>query len=419
MMRLLLPLLLLLPARAQEGDLPKRVRALVEQLQADEIQTVDDAVAALIALGAPALDPIRAELKKAGGDAKLRLEEAVRSIERNVKRARAMGTPILVTLDAKGKLLSDALEEIRTSTAQPIVFKDLPAEPVTVAFEKLGFWEALDRLCKAHGGVMWEVKEKVIVVSKRPYRDLPKVFRGNHIVYFERLSSDTRLTGGRTDLSLQLEGGFAWTQGSVVPRDILDIEEFSDDRGTDLRAKAAGAGVTFTLSEEYPPEPGHLVKALDFTENTLLHDQAAKISRLKGSVRLEYVIESRKLATFEKPAGRVGKPEKVGGITVTLKKYSVNDDDADVNIKIETATLRDKLLLRARGFHLIDSKGAVYEASGWIDEEPDEDTGKIEYDCDLEFSFPEGTVIVALEVTIPTDLEEVVIPFDFKDLPLK
>ena len=373
----------------------------------------------LIALGAPALDPIRAELKKAGGDAKLRLEEAVRSIERHVKRVRAMGTPLLVTLDAKGKLLSDALEELRTATAQPIDFKDLPVEPVNVAFEKLGFWEALDRLCKAHGGVMWEVKEKAIVVSKRPYRDLPKVFRGNHVVYFERLSSDTRLMGARKDPSLHLEGAFAWTKGSVVPRETLDIEEFADDRGTDLHAKAAGALVTFSLSEEYPPEPGHLMKALDFSENSLLHEQAAKIERLKGSVRLEYVIESRKLATFEKPAGWTGKSQKLGGVTVTLKKYSATDEDADVNVKIESATLRDKLLLRARGFHLIDSKGAVYEASGWIDEEPDEDTGKIEYDCDLEFTFPEKTVIVALEVTVPTDLEEVVIPFDFKDLPLK
>src|SRR5437773_12577482 len=101
-MKFLLPLLLLLPS-PQDDDLRQRARAFVEQLQSDEIQAVDDAVSGLIALGTPALDAIRDELKKAGGDAKLRLDEAIKKIDRNVKRARAVGVPVLVTIDAKEK----------------------------------------------------------------------------------------------------------------------------------------------------------------------------------------------------------------------------------------------------------------------------------------------------------------------------
>ena len=131
-MSFLLPLLLLLAASGQDEDLRKRVRALVETLQSDEIQAVDDAVAGLIALGPAALGAIGEETKKSSGDAKLRLAEVARKIERNVKRVRALGVPVQVTIDAKERLLADVLEEIRTSTAQPISSKALPSDKVAV-----------------------------------------------------------------------------------------------------------------------------------------------------------------------------------------------------------------------------------------------------------------------------------------------
>jgi hypothetical protein len=417
-MNVLLPLLLLL-APAQDDGLQKRVRAFVEQLQSDEIQAVDDAVAGLIALGTPALDAIRDELKKANGDAKLRLDEAVKKIERNVKRSRAVGPPVLVTIDAKEKPLSEVLEEIRMSTGQPIVFKDLPADKVTLSLDKTGFWEALDRLCKTHGGVMWEVKEKEIIVSKRPYRDLPKVFRGNQVVYFERLTSEHRHQAGRAMPSVSLEGGVAWTKGAFVPRQALLVDEFVDDQGTNLVVRDAGGGPTFTFNEEEAMDPEHLFRAIAFSQNATLHDKAAKLDRLKGSVQLEYVLESKRLALFEKPASLVGKPQKSGALTVMIKRFNKGDDDAEVRVHIESTSLREKLPIRASGFRLIDSKGALHHASGWVEEDVDEDAGKVEYDCDLEFALPEGLEIVALEFTIPTDLETVAIPFDFKGLPLK
>src|ERR1051326_1382723 len=158
----------------------------------------------------------RRSARSIGASRAERLEEALRKIDRNVKRGRALGAPILVTVNAKGKPIADLFEEMKTSTGQPIACHDLPPDKITIAFEKLGFWEALDRVCKTHGGVMWAVKEKEIVVSKRAYRDLPKVFRGNQIVYFERLSSDHQLRGPASPPTLSLEGGFAWTDRKSV-----------------------------------------------------------------------------------------------------------------------------------------------------------------------------------------------------------
>jgi hypothetical protein len=61
----------------------------------------------------------------------------------------------------------------------------------------------------------------------------------------------------------------------------------------------------------------------------------------------------------------------------------------------------------------------AHSLTGRVDEDTDEDTGKIEYEVDLELTLGDGVQIASLEFTIPVDIEEVVIPFDFKDLPLK
>jgi hypothetical protein len=416
-MRFLLPLLLLAPP-GQDEDLRKRVRALVEALQSDEIQAVDEALAGLIALGPPALGPIQEETRKASGDAKLRLGEVARKIERNAKRGRALGPPVQVTIDAKGRLLGEVLEEIRTSTGQPIVGKDLPADRITLKLDQVGFWEALDRLCKSHGGVMWEVEESSILVFRRPYRELPKVIRGNQVVFFRRLTSEHQHQGARSQPSLTLDGAVAWTKGSGVPREELVIDEFVDDQGTNLAAGAQAGGGDTSFSQEEASDPAHLVRALSFSESTTLSDKAESLARLKGRVRLEYVLDSKRLALLEKPASLVNRPQKAGGLTLTISKYAKRDEGAQISLTVESKKLPDKLRLRPSGFRLIDSKGGLHPASGWVDE-ADEDALKVTFDCTLQYRFPEGTEIAAFEFTVPTDVEAVSIPFDFKGLPLK
>jgi len=413
---------ILLLAAPQEDDLQRRIRALVDQLQSDEIQAVDDAVAGLVALGGPALDPLRDEIKKASGDAKLRLEEAVRSIERNGRRGRALGAPVLVTLRAEDRPLADALEEFRKSSGQPLKWKELPPGKLTISLEKAPFWEALDRLCKAQGGIMWSVKEKEILISKGPYRDLPKVFRGNQVLYFGAVSSEKRRYGIQVSPNTTLEGAVAWVRGAGIPRSVLQVDDFRDDQGTDLVVRAAGGIVGFTvnLGSEDPLAPESLVRDLSFSQNITLHDDAKTLTRLRGEARLEYTLDFKRLALLEKPQGAVGRPLRAGALTVTLKRFQVMEGMADVRVHISSPNVREKLPLRTDGFRLLDAKGKFYAASGWLDDNADEDAGKIEYDASLDFTLPEGKIdVVALEITVPTDLETISIPFDFKDLPLR
>lgn len=414
-------LALLVAAAPQEDDLRQRIRGFIDQLQADEIQAVDDAVKGLVALGSPALVPLREEIKKASGDTRLRLEEAVKSIERNDRRGRVLGAPVLVTLQAKDRPLGEALEEFRKTSGQPLVWKELPAGTVTLALDKTPFWEALDRLCKAHGGVMWSVKEKDIVVSKGPYRDLPKVFRGNQVLAFQSISSDKHRNGMQITPQTRLAASLSWVRGSSPPRALLHVEDLSDDRGTDLSPRQqAGFGVIFTFNSEDPVEPDVLTKPLYYSQNLTLHDDSKSLSRLRGEVRLEYTLDSKRLALLEKPQGSVGKPVRAGALTITVKRFQQLDGTVDVRLMISSPRRPDKLPLRTDGFRLLDTQGKIYQASGWLDDDVDEDSGKIDYDASLDFTLPEGKIeIASLEITVPTDLETVTLPFDLKDIPLR
>jgi hypothetical protein len=211
----------------------------------------------------------------------------------------------------------------------------------------------------------------------------------------------------------------AWTKGSGVPREELVIDEFVDDQGTNLSGRAQPGPGDFTLSEEDAVDPGHLFRPLSFSESTTLSDNAESLARFKGAVRLEYLLESKRLALLENPAALVNRPQGAGAFTLTIKKYSRGDRDAELRLSVETKNLREKLPLRPSCFRLVDSKGGVHTPSGWLDQYVDEDAGKITFDCELNYEIPEGTQITALEFTLPTDLEVVAIPFDFKGLPLK
>jgi hypothetical protein len=406
-------------ALPQEEPLEKRIHTLVEQLQSDEIQAVDDAVTGLVALGMPAIGPLREELRKASGDAKLRLEEAVRLIERNARRGRAVGAPVLVTLHAEEMPLGQALEELRKGSGQPLVWKDLPPGKVSLSLDKTPFWEALDRLCKAQGGIMWTVEDKEIVISNKAYRDLPKVFHGNQVVFFTAVSSNRRRYGAQVMPLTALEGSVAWVQGAFIPDSDLRVDEFKDDQGTNLAPPSQG-GAVFRLGPEESLNPACLARPLGFGQAVSIHDDAKALARLKGEVLLEYTLDVKRLALFEKPQGSVGKSIREGMVTVLLKSFQLEEGTASIRVLITTPKARGKLPLKAAGFRLLDPQGKICEASGWVDDEADDDTGKIEYDASLDFTFPEGKFEVAsLEITVPTELESISIPFDFRDIPLR
>ena len=63
----------------------------------------------------------------------------------------------------------------------------------------------------------------------------------------------------------------------------------------------------------------------------------------------------------------------------------------------------------------IRARGEAQQA----DEDVDDTTGRVTYNAELDFTIDPKVGIAALEFSIPTDVEQVEIPFDFKDLPFK
>jgi hypothetical protein len=416
--RLLLPAVLACLLAAQE-DPATRVRPLVDQLASDDVQASDEALAALVKLGPPALDAIRAEHAKATGDTRLRLESAIKQIERNARRDRAMGPPVRVTLKASGRPLKDVVDELRDASGQPIVAKDLPADRVTVAFDRAPFWEALDGLCKAHGGIMWRVRGAEIRLEKRPYRALPRVVHGNLMVALTELTASTVLHRGGASGNAQLIGLVAWTKGTRPERAAFDVQALEDDKGTNLLGQREGwwSGP----DREVPGDS--LSRALSFWHPAVPDDAAQKLAKCKGTVTVSFVLERKKAIGIANPAGAKGTTHTAGALSFTLRDFTTSKGAAVAAVELRVRGKDGNGVLVGPGdITLVDREGKAHRArvrsESWGADYDWEGTSTTAY-YSIGFSLPENAEIASLDVAAPADVEEVVIPFDFKDLPLK
>src|SRR5688572_23060857 len=110
---LALVLLALSPAEGtlQEG-LDQKIEKILQRLSADDIDARESAVRELSALGPEALPLLKARAGSLEGEARGRVEEACRRIERERNRSVVLPPLRLVTLDAKDKPAKEVLEDI-------------------------------------------------------------------------------------------------------------------------------------------------------------------------------------------------------------------------------------------------------------------------------------------------------------------
>jgi predicted transcriptional regulator len=425
MIRTALVAALLAGLSAQDDEITKKVKALAEQLQADDVAAADEAVGELVKLGEAALPAIKALAAKASGDTKLKLEEAAGQIEKNLRRGKAMGKALTVTIKADQKPVAAVLEDLKKQSGQPLVFKDLPAKTLTVALENRPFWEALDAVCKAHGGVMWKVKENEIIVAKGAYRDVPKVFRGN-LVYFLDSFTVMHWMGQGGGANVDLLGKLAWIKGARPLSTSFEIEKIEDDKGTNLRS--ADGGGFFVLSEEdydggQPPSPDRLSEPLQFNDQIPPHEEAEKIAVVSGRLTVKYALDWKKVLSLAKPADARGQTHQAGDVTVAIQDFAVEGRRVRMKVAVTMkGEVEEDLPVRARDFVITDTDGKSHPASGsqenW-ESFSDNNGEKTIITYALTVQLPEKAQIAAFELLQPTEVEEVVIPFEFKDLGIK
>lgn len=411
-------------------DTGSRVRELLERMQEDDIDVADQAGAELLKLGPPALPFLRDAIKDREGDLRLRVEDIVRKIERNEKVRRAVGDAPLVTLRLKDRPLSEILAEISRQSGVPIEGRGLPAGArASLEADNVVVWKAIDELCRGHGGIMYALTPRRILVKAMPYRDLPRVFDRGFFFFFDSLQWSKYFNAGAAHSYFFLQAGVAWPPAVQPLSAAIDVERMEDDRKTDLLQKPGGAGMSWSSGNPSPApqEEGTILLPLSFRPPTPPADEAAALAVVRGRILLKFALETRRTLSIADPLAQQHATEKSGKTTLQMRSWKRKGG----TLRIEVAlTSFHRPSERVFYYHegttgrlsLTDKAGKRY--SGKSESLGSSSSGGSEgytvtQTFAMNFQVPEGTEIASLDLLEPTETEELFIPFEFKGVPLK
>lgn len=149
-----LALLLLLSAGVQDA---KDVDILLERLEAEDIDVREAAARDLVSRGPGILPLLRSRAAGLAGEARGRLEDAVRRIERNRKRDGVLPPLRTVTLEAKERPAKEVLEEIAAQAGLKLEFGGVPPEaPLTLSLKDASPFQAFEEACRKAGDLSFE-----------------------------------------------------------------------------------------------------------------------------------------------------------------------------------------------------------------------------------------------------------------------
>ncbi|MBI2930181.1 MAG: hypothetical protein HYY16_00900 [Planctomycetes bacterium] len=398
-------------------DVAQRVHELVKRVEAGDLQTVDEGVVALVQLGPAALGAIKAELPTASPDTRYRLEGAIKQIERDLRRRRAMGIPSHITLAADREPLPDIVERLRRLGDVSIDAPDLPQDRVSVRLENSPFWLALDEVCKAHGGVMWRTRGPRIVIERRPYRNVPKAVHGNLVFFLEELFAYRSTQFANTWQYCSLQGRLAWVHAIRPQIATLAFDELEDDKGVVLTQ-----GAPYTWSAGDHPDIDPLTLPLLHSHRVLPDEAAQRLAKCRGTVTVRYVLETRNLLSIPSPADARGQSREAGPVTVLVREVTVAGHDMTLRVDVRTRGDRIETAVAPSDFSILDGNGQSHPARGAqqgqsISRDRGESVTTTYFT--LHFALPAKAEARSLDLSWAADVEEIVIPFDFKGLPFK
>lgn len=351
------------------------------------------------------------------------------------RQAIARGKTLLVAVGATKKPIADVLADLAAKTNVPIERAAVPPDAVTtMAPAVLSLWDAVDQICRAHGKLAWAVSGAGITIASGPHvahqlataSGYGVLFRG-----FER-SADHGAEHARSDAVV------LGPPGAVVALHYLTYSELVDDKGTNLLKAAPGAfklvgqstfGSSKRLSE---PDPSH-----PFCEAPRDFDKAApgrgatRIKSCKGVAIVRAVVQLKKTVEIVGADLKQGGNAKALGSALALESIDVKGNSVQMTVAITDArrgakdkvsffpetpgrvVLRDSAGAEVSGVVLTPTTGsATFGLGGPV--AGDSETNRYELSAQL----PPKTTLVAIELWEPGAVEEVKIPFAFKDLPI-
>jgi hypothetical protein len=162
--------------------LAQAIQLRVEQLGAQDYRTRQDATRAILSMGADALPTLRKARSHPDAEIRRRLDELIQKLERDLALA-----PRRVTLHVSKKPLKEILALLAKQTGYKIPssdaqFKSAAARAVySFDFDKVTFWEAMDRICEASGMLLQQSNDEVLRFNFQdnyvPYRSYDGIFK--------------------------------------------------------------------------------------------------------------------------------------------------------------------------------------------------------------------------------------------------
>lgn len=413
-----------------EDDFAKKIQGLIEQLRV--AATRKKAEAELVKAGSRALPLLRKELTGAEGEFKAKLEGVIRTLEVAERRARAQGKTILVSLSAKDRPLSDVATALQAVTGIPIDLRGEAAEAnITCDAASMPLWEALEKICKTHGGLVWDVTDRGVEVRKGK-RDskVIDVSSGYAVLIrdFVRRASE----GGRRD-TISSNAYVAGPPGVVMIAGHVTFQVLVDDRGTNLMKSPGPTGTAsiggFKILDD-PDFARPFYESLRDLQDPSPAKDATKVKVCRGIAYARIVVDAKKGCEIRGTAIRNGAQASAPGLEVKIVSVTITDRAVQMTVDVTDSNIGVKkdrnALYPETGGRLIlrDSRGADLGAK------VEQDRGSVTmsgpamtYERETTTFKVEGTLaaeteLVSVEVWEPSDVEEIKIPFDLKDIPI-
>ncbi|HKD36734.1 MAG TPA: hypothetical protein VKB78_08030, partial [Pirellulales bacterium] len=390
-----------------------------------ELSRRNEAEDQLIARGPDILELLPAP-KEGSSAADAARRDAIARIRRTLEQkfAERSTRASTITLHFSNKPLSEVLADLTRQTGNK--FKDvrqqmgqqLPDPKLSLDFDKVPFWEALDKtLDQANLTIYHFAESDALGIVARGEKQLPRSGRASYAgplrLEATRLIAerDLRATAESSSLKLTLE--IAWEPRM---RPITLVQPLADLKATDDRGRAIQIQSTGGQLERPVDAAGTATEFLVPLVNP--PRDARKIASLKGKLR---ALLPAKIESFEFTGLKTAKKveQRKSGVTVTLDEVRQNNDAWEVRVRVKFERTAGALesyrgwIFNNEAF-LVGPDGKRIGHSGFETTKQSEDEVGLAYLFDL----PDGPDKLKFVYKTPAMLNFVPLDFELKDLPL-
>ena len=399
-----------------KGDdtLADKVRSLVADLDGRSAAARIKAEARLIALGTPALAHLPKSTRRLSPEARDRLARIRKRLEQ--QEAKESIEPTRITLDHDEAPLSDVLEKIVDETANRVYLPGGGGPEVSASFSKTPYWQAMDQLLdQAEMTIYPFADEKGYRVEPRVGSLRPRTKRATYsdAFRFEPTMLDFRHDFRTTDSgTLHLKLQAAWEPRlapiaiGLKPKSLKAVDNKGDVVTVDSATSGSAAAV----------RPGTMAAEMDIV--LVPPPRSAKsIATLSGNIGV--LMPTRRVRfEFDALDSDKARRERIGAISVMLSEVRKIDDLWRIGIAAQFNDAasgleshldwesKDRAVLLAPGGKTISPARREMQKQG--------DEVRWSY----WFRAPGKIADYRLVYDVPSDIVEIEVPFEIKDLPL-